>query len=198
MSIQDVIKDKLKSTHINDLAVTLGYCSTKKLSERIDTVINSNTLSLDSSHYDFHYSTPEFIRKLCEALTIPSAFCNKIIDEIEADLQIKKFRFKSRLFVETNFKRKSEPIFALAALNGRRYLPVEGFQGIDLNDQLKYIQRLIQSHYAEQTVLEVWGEISQYVYFYDEKTIIIFSTSGEVIDSVEKYSTSRATMSLRR
>jgi hypothetical protein len=198
MSLQYIIKNKLKSFDINKLAKALGYSSTQKLSERIEIVTNSDTLSLDSSHFDFHYSAPEFIRKLCEALTIPLTLCNKIIAEIEAKLQIKKFRFKSRLFVETNFKRKSEPIFALAALNGRRYLPVEGFQGIDLNDQLKYIRRLIQSHYADQTVLEMWGNISQYVYFYDEKTIIIFSTSGEVIDSVEEYFTPQATMSLRK
>jgi len=197
MSLQYLIEEKLKSFNINELAKSLGYSSTQKLSERIDAVINSDTLGLDSSHYDFNYSTSEFIRKLCYVLTIPSNLCNKIVTEIEAKIQIKKFRFKSCLFVETNFKRKSEPIFALAALNGRRYLPVEGFQGIDLNDQLKYIQRLIQSHYSEQTILEIWGEISQYVYFYDEKTIIIFSTSGEVIDSVEKYSTSLATMCLK-
>ena len=197
MSLQDLIKDKLKSTSINELADTLGYSSTKKLLERIDTVINSDTLSLANSHFDFHYSTPEFIRNLCEALMIPLVLCNKVIDEIEADLQIKKYKFKSRLFIETNFKRKNEPIFALAALEGRRYIPVDDIQGVLLNDQLKYIQKLIKSHYAEQTELDVWGKISQYVYFYDEKTIIIFSTSGDVIDTVESYSTSRATMSLR-
>jgi hypothetical protein len=198
MSLQYLIKSKLKLFNINELAKALGYSSINKLLERIDTVVKSDTLSLDNSHYDFHYSTPEFIRKLCDMLTIPSNLCDKIMAEIEAKIQIKKFRFKSCLFVETNFKRKSEPIFALAALNGRRYLPVEGFQGIALNDQLKYIQRLIKSHYAEQPELEMWGKISQYVYYYDEKTIIIFSTSGEIIDSVEKYSTSTATMSLRR
>ena len=196
MSLQHIIKDKLKSYDIYELAKSLGYSSTQKLSERIEAVINSDTLSLDSSHYDFHYSTPEFIRKLCEALTIPPTLCNKIVAEVEAEIQIKKFRFKSRLFIETNFKRTSQPIFMLSVLEGRRYLPIEGIQGIDLNDQLKYIQRLIRSHYSEQTVLEVWGEISQYVYFYDEKMIIIFSTSGEVIDSVEKYSTSRATIKI--
>lgn len=198
MSLQYLIKDKLKSSKINELAEALGYSTTKKLSERIGAVTNSDTLSLDSSHFDFHYSTPEFIRKLCEVLMIPLVLCNKVISEIEADLQIKKYKFKSRLFIETNFKRKNEPIFALAALEGRRYIPVDDLQGVLLNDQFKYIQKLIKSHYAEQSVLEVWGEISQYVYFYDENTIIIFSTSGDVIDSVEKYSTSRATMSLRR
>jgi len=198
MPLQHLIREKLKLFKINELAKSLGYSSTKQLSKRIDDVINSEALSIDASHYDFHYGTPEFIRKLCEVLTIPSNLCNKIIDEVEADLQIKKFRYKSYLFIETNFKRKSEPIFALAALEGRRYLPVEGLQGIVLNDQLKYIQMLIKSHYAEQVELPMWGKISQYVYYYDEKTIIIFSTSGEVIDSVEKYSTSRATMSLRR
>lgn len=197
MSLQDLIKNKITSTNINDLAKILGYSSAKKFSARIDAVINSEYLSLESSHFDFHYSTPEFIRKLCEALNIPVILCNKIMAEIEADLNIKKYKFKSRMLIETNFKRKSEPIFALAAYEGRRYIPVDNIQGVLLNDQLKYIQKMIRSHYAEQTVLEMWGEISQYVYFYDEKMVIIFSTSGEVIESVEKYSASLATMSLR-
>jgi len=112
-------------------------------------------------------------------------------------LQREKDTFKSYLYIETNFKRKNEPLFVLASLENRRYIDVDGIQGEYLNDQLKYIQQLIRSHYAEQTELAVWGEISQYVYFYGEKTIIIFSTSGEVVDTVETYSTSRATIHIR-
>jgi len=97
-------------------------------------------------------------------------------------LQREKNTFKSYLYIETNFKRKNEPLFVLASLESRRYIPVDDIQGVLLNDQLKYIQKLIRSHHAEQTVLYLWGEISQYVYFYGEKTIIIFSTSGEVVN----------------
>ncbi len=197
MSLQYLIKDKLKSVNIKDVADALGYSSTKKLSVRIDVVINSETLSLESSDYDFHYGTSQFIRKLCDALAIPLALCNKIIDEIETKINIKKYRFKSSLFIETNFKRKSEPIFVLACLEGRRYIPVDEIQDLGLNEQIEHVQRLIRAHYAEQTELQVWGKISQYVYYYDEKTNIIFSTSAEITNSVEQYSRSRATMSLR-
>lgn len=197
MSLQDLIKDKLTSFNKKDLAKGLGYSSTKKLSLRVEAVVNSETLSLDSSQYDFHYSTPEFIRKICDVLSIPSILYNAVIDEVEEKLQAEKRRYKPFLFIETNFKRKNEPVFALAALESKRYIAIEKTQAIALNDRLEYIQELIKSHYAEQTELLIWGKIIQYVYFHDEKTIIVFSTSGEVVDAVEQYSRSRATMNLR-
>lgn len=196
MFLQNLIKKELALFTIDVLAKKLGYSSSKKIQARITAILASPTLNLDQSHYDFHYSTPELIRKLCDILSIPIELCNAILNETELKLRKERSRFKPYIFIETNFKRKNEPIFALAALQGRRYLYIDNNLNIPLNVQLDYIQELIRDHYFEQTEIPPWGDINQYAYFYDEKTVVVFATSGEIIAVTSEYFVSTATMSL--
>jgi len=86
----------------------------------------------------------------------------------------------------------------LAALESRRYLEInEGIFKLSLNQQLSRLSDFIKTHNQQHPVLELWGKIESYVYFYDEKTIFIFSTTGELVDSQTKYSYSKAVLSLR-
>lgn len=194
MTLQALITEKLATHNLHDVAKQLGYNNDQKLSERLDLILDSPNLALDKSSFDFHYSTPELIRKLCQILSIPAKFCNVIISEIEASIEASKRKFKSYLYIETNFRRSTQPIFMLAALNSQRYIPIDDIQELILNEQIEHVQALLKSHYAKQSILPLWGEIDSYVYFYDEQTIIIFSPAGRIIDTVEEYFVSRPTL----
>ncbi len=197
MSLQKLIAQRLAATDLPTICAQLGYSSTDKASKRIEEIISSPVLCLDKSGFDFHYGTPEFIRKLCSLLKIPTLLSNQVIDEIHASLATTKARFIPRLFIETNFKRRNEPIFSLAAMENRRYIAIDSIiQDLPLNDQIDEVQKLIAIHYATQPSLPLWGEVQQYVYFYDAKTIIIFSPTCEIIDVVNEYSFSKTTLSI--
>jgi hypothetical protein len=104
-------------------------------------------------------------------------------------------KYKPQLFIETNFKRTSEPIHVLAALQHTRYIAIESaVQSLPLNAQLDQIQSIVKAHYQQQSTLPLWGDIEHYVYFYDQYAIIILSTQGEVVDTVTDYGVSRATL----
>jgi hypothetical protein len=157
MTLQTLITEKLTIHNLHNIAKQLGYNNEQKLLERLDTILVSPYLALDKSGFDFHYSTPELIRKLCHILSIPNGLCNSIISEIEASLEASKNRFKSYLFIETIFRRSSQPIFMLAALNSQRYIPIDyDIQKLPLNEQIEHVQTLLKSHYTQQTALPLW------------------------------------------
>ena len=198
MTLQTLIRAKLVVLNSSDLAKQLGYSSSNKVLARINAIVDSPILTLDKSGYDFRYTTPELIKKLCSILTIPSLLCDRVIGDIGAMLKAKQDKFVPYIFMETHFKRKSQPIFALAVLQSQRYLSVDDdIQALPLNEQLEHVSETIKAHYSQQISLPMWGGISQYVYFYDEQTIVVFSVSGEVIDTVTEYFTPQATLSLK-
>jgi len=84
MYLQSLIKKKLATRDINEVARQLGYKTPEKVSARIKDMTDSPCLALDKSNFDFRYSSPELIRKLCAILDIPEDLYNKIIAEIEA------------------------------------------------------------------------------------------------------------------
>lgn len=100
-------------------------------------------------------------------------------------------------FIETDFKRTSQPIFILSALQSNRFLAVdEVIWERPLNDQLEAIQEQIKAHYQQQPVIEMWAEVKQYVYYYDENLVLIFSTTGQLLSTETGYFYSKATLSI--
>jgi len=198
MMLQVLIKEKLSNRDINLIAKQLGYSSSDRLISRINAIIESPYLALDKSSFDFKYSTPELIRKLCELCNISLVLCNTIISQIESKLTLRRCRFNSHIYIDTDFKRKSEAVFVLAALESSRYIAIdEVIQDLPLNEQLDHIKQLVTSHYQKQSSLPVWGDIQRYVYFFDENIVIVLSSEGEVVGSSDEYSMSRATVWLK-
>ena len=193
MYLQTLIIENLATRDINDVIRQLGYKTPEKVSGRIKDITSSPCLALDKSSFDFRYSAPEFIRKLCEILDIPEDLYTKIINETEANLLHQSQKFKPYIYIETNFQRKSQPIFALAVLESTRYILIEPtLQNLPLNELLDHVKELVKSHYQNQSDPLIWGKIEQYVFFYDEQTVIILSPKGNVIDAVLSYIRSRA------
>ena len=202
MSLQSLFTKELATRDINEVAKQLGYNarSYEKVSARINTIINSPYLALDKSGFDFRYSTPELIRKLCAIFDIPAFLCNKIIGDIEEYLLLQQSKFKPYIFIETNFQRKGQPIFALAVLESTRYISLDStLNNVSLNEILDPVKKLVKSHYQNQSEPLIWGKIEHYVFYYDEQTVIILSPTGKVLSADDHYnrSISRATLSLK-
>jgi len=189
MILQTLIEKKLALTGIEIVTKKLGYSAEfeDKVSARITDIINSHSLALNQSSFDLQSSTPEFLKKLCRILKIPELLSNTIISEtVEYPFQKKK-TFKPSIFIETNFVRKSEPIFALSALEGTRYIAVAAeLSYMPLDMILEHVQNVVKSHYQKGKPL-IWGEIEHYVFHYDEDTVIILSPEGEVIGDCSYY-----------
>jgi len=189
MILQILIEKKLALTGIEIVTKKLGYSAEfeGKVSARITDIINSHRLALNQSSFDLKSSTPEFLKKLCRILKIPELLSNTIISEtVEYPFQ-KKWTFKSSIFIETNFVRKSEPIFALSALEGTRYIALAAeLSYMPLDMILEHVQNLVKSHYQKGKPL-IWGKIEHYVFHYDEDTVIILSPEGEVIGDCSYY-----------
>lgn len=197
MTLQILIKDKISKKSSEQIAQLLGYSTTNKFDKRVKEVTESPYLALDKSYYDFHYSSREFIRRLSEVLGIPEHLYNKVIAEIEATLALNRQK-KPYFFLETNFKRESQPIFMLAALQNNRFLSVDKeIYNLLLNEQLIPLTTIVKKHNKQHPVIDMWGEVQSYVYLYTDETVLVFSTSGELLSSETEYFYSKAILALK-
>jgi len=102
------------------------------------------------------------------------------------------------IFVYTGFRRKNEPIFVLAFMEGRRNIIIPKKDVLsDSGEELARVCALVQNHYAvQQGKLPVWGTIQSYVYHPDAQTHIIIGPDGVVRHPDTPVCESRATLSL--
>ncbi len=149
---------------------------------------------LKSYTYDFVNSSEEFVKKLSKILGIE--------DEVRKELQAIQDKerkiaeqFPAFIYVDTDFRRKNEPIFVLAFLEGQRriFLDKEWLAFTPLNEQIETVREIIKKHYKEHDgKLPVWGAIKRYVYFYDKsKKPIVFDPKGNIVSEPIKYSEAR-------
>ena len=198
LSLQKLILEKSHNVGLGEVSCQLGYTNSEKCTQRIEKICASQYLALDKSGYDFKYSTREFIVNLCEVIGIPALFCQRVIKEVEDELQAIRQKFKAYIFVETGFKRKNQPIFMLAMMEHERRIGVDrNIRKLPLNEQLPTIQEMVTCHYQQTGgELQVWGKILKYVYFYDQDLAIEFSITGDVMKASTDYLTSHASISI--
>jgi len=197
MSLQSIILNKLQDKDKAQIAKKLGYSTVSKLESSIRLITENKYLGLDKNTFSFNLTNRQLLRKLCDELEIPELLYTQIIKEIDVELSKDKGK-KPYFFLETNFKRDSQPIFALAGLQGRRFLAVnKDIYKLPLNSQLEKLSAVIQAHHKSTPKLDMWGTIEFYVYYYDTETVVVFSTEGKVVRACTEYFYSRATMSLK-
>ena len=176
----------------------MAYGTLDELQAKITHTLACVYLGLDKRTFDFFDTRHEFVRKLSLELDINSLFCIAIINEIQVELTRKKEKFTPYIFIETNFKRTTQPLCSLAFCESMRYIAIDKAIGVlTLNQQLSHIQNLIKRHFQEYPHVPVWGDVKYYIYFYDEKLVLKLSPSGAIEDAVTDYSTARAVLSLR-
>lgn len=196
------IKEKLKFQDISTLHKKVGYNSSKNFNETLDKLISTNSTYswIYTGHYDLVYNSEDFLVKLCEILNIDKNLLN---DEISKSVEYYKEeeKFKgSYIFVNTNFKRRSEPIFALAFYEKSRNISL--YKKEDLlfksNEEiLDVLSNQIKSHYEENIDgLYIWGKIVSYQIHLFDKTYI-FDVNGNLCKDVNEVFESKAILIIK-
>ncbi|MCK0165792.1 hypothetical protein [Marinobacter sp. S6332] len=155
--------------------------------ERLQNVLDSDEFGLNDGGFDFKYSSEGFLRALCTATGIEMALAEQRISRVKKRLTEEKAAFHPYLWIETDFKRKSQPLFALAACEHQRYLHfAEGFWRLTLDKQLGRTQCMVREHaYETGADLGIWGEIEQYWFYYKKDAAYLLARNGEVIGKRE-------------
>lgn len=118
-------------------------------------------------------------------------------EELRERKEIASLR-RCNIYVNTNFRRKNEPIFALAMCEGKRNLAVdvESLMFKSDKESLKIVGQFIKDHYIESNGdLGIWGKIVNYAYHHKDSKSYVFDTNGELLENVEVLQ-SRASLSL--
>ncbi|WP_152206980.1 hypothetical protein [Marinobacter changyiensis] len=163
--------------------------------ERLQTVLDDPDFRLNDSGFDFKYSSEGFLRALCVASGMDLALAEQRISRIKKYLEDERTAFKPYIWVNTEFKRQNQPLFALAACEHQRYLEFpKGFWRLAIDSQLGLAQCRVREHVYERGVtLGIWGQIKQYWFYYKNEAAYLLALNGEVIGKHEGSVPNRAT-----
>ena len=184
MSLQHELQLKTADTPLKDIALLMGYGkkNADKASHRIQRVIDDPNLGLDAGLFDLKYSDEEFLKRLCEVLCLDTETAWREIKKISDGLFEIRTRYQPWIWVDTGFKRVNEPIFALAAMEQFRRIPIPELAGLPLDEQIEKVKKWIVRHYQENGgALMIWGKIQKYWFHYGEDQVIAFSPDGTVL-----------------
>lgn len=101
-----------------------------------------------------------------------------------------KCGFKPFIFIETDFIRKNQPIFALTIMESTRriQIPKEIYR-LPLESQIPLVKRIIRKHVSDAGgEIPMWGAISCYKYFYTKHESIIFDVDTAVVTQADDIS----------
>ncbi len=194
------ITNKLNTTSKEKIVKQMGYNSTKKGLDTLESFLAHKDLYswLHSGHYDLKYNTKGFLEKLCKVLDISDEDVRKELEYQEVlHVEIDKFK-DTYIFVNTNFKRTTQPIFALAFCEHlRRFkLPVDELVFKTDMEILEVVSLHVQNHYkASDGEIGIWGSVVNYAFHLNEHTTYIFGKDG-TIEKLSKIDESKAELFL--
>ena len=196
------IKNKLQKTDKKLLSKTLGYSNQKNFEKTLQKFLSFTTLHdwLNSGNYDFVNQTYEFFTKLSMALGLDKKFIKEALDKESVYInEVERFK-GSFIYVNTNFKRKHEPIFALAFLENVRRLSLYKCEDLlfkSTNQILEILSQKIKAHYERNKEgFLIWGKIVNYQ-VHLENEVYIFDTNGVLQQDALPVCESRATIGLK-
>ncbi|MEX1196326.1 MAG: hypothetical protein WEB57_00500 [Pseudohongiellaceae bacterium] len=160
---------------------------------RLRAVISDPDLGLGSSHFDFRFSGFEFATRLFRVLALDDLLPQ--LQAIRQRIDEDNAAFKPYLFVDTGFRRKSQPVFVLAAMEHYRYLHFEkAFWRLPTNQQLRCASDRVRDHFAESGgELSIWGVVQRYWFFYQPGRALQLLPNGQLVSDEAYRIPSRAT-----
>ena len=153
-------------TNLDDrlnLAKKLGCYNLDKFNQAVLKITQAKSLDefLQDGYYDYIYTSENLVLKLAKICGLD------ILDELNSakklNDEVEKYK-NSYIYIDTNFKRTTEPIFMLAMMQGARYLYFDkkelAFKSLD--KQLQFISKVVKNHYKKIKKLPLVGEITGY------------------------------------
>ena len=169
------IRDNLQDKEKDQIVIAMGYYSRKKGLKRLEGLLEMKSIEewLKTGGYDFYFTNESFLIRLCEILKFDKDHYLKIIDDIKKILKDLGNMPQPYVFINTNFKRTTQPIFALAFMEGSRRIGVSKKLVYNSNDEgLSKVKQFIKDHYAEKKgILKMWGKIDNYIYHVNGKNL---------------------------
>ena len=182
MNLIETIHQRIRALDPDALVKSLGYRSVERGRKTLEEFLQAPDIErwLSGSHYDLTHSSRSFLEALCRKLELGEA-CGKEIAAYERKHEQLLKMEKPWIFIDTGFRRKNEPIFALALMEPRRriVLDKEWALGRTLEELLDELSQLIPRHYREhEGRLPLWGTIRSYVYHHTDGSRYIFGPDG--------------------
>lgn len=199
MDFQTHLRARLRQHETESVLRKLGYApDNRRALERLFTTVEDDNYGLGQSHFDFRYSGADFLRALCRQLDLPPESVEAEIIRVQRELTAELTAFKPYLWIDTHFTRQNQPLFALAACESQRYLPLDWqLPQQSLVHQLVTVRKLIDQHWqSTEGNLGIWGTIQAYWYFFADDQYWRFSTQGDWLDENEGPVPNRASLSI--
>ncbi len=152
----------------SELSEQLGYHSHRKFTKTFHQFIQSASIHawLEQGHYDFVSNAKGFFIAVARFAGFSDSEIKEQLNDFDR-LQREKAKFKDAfIFVNTHFKRRNEPLFALGHYETTRRIKLHDNQRLLFKNRVELLAELagiIVKHYKEnQGILPVWGKIHDY------------------------------------
>ena len=183
MQLLNTIKNKVQSIDKTKLVQKIGYSATAKGINTLEKLLKSEDVKiwLRESHYDLVNDSTSFLEKLCKVLEINDVFYESEIKNAKIyNADFLKLQ-EGYIFINTDFKRTTQPIHVLAFCESFRRLSLSNIDelvGKELDEIFEIISPYIKNHYINvEGQAGIWGEIKNYIVHLYDRTYL-FGTDG--------------------
>ncbi len=199
--MRQIIKTELDKTSTIEVVLKMGYQKAEKGLKTMNAFLKSKSMYdwLSSGHYDLKYTAEQFVEKLCSTLDLAPNLLNDELANYEKTVKEYQKWEEAYIFVNTNFKRQSQPIFALALMENYRLIFPNEEKLIFKSDKevLAIISDFVSSHYqSNKGELKMWGKIDNYIYHHCDSKTYTFDIKGKLLKDAPGISEDHATISL--
>jgi len=163
----------------------LGYHNSKLCLEKLE-YFEKNGVEKYLRHnfkYDFILGSELFLKKVLEVYGDEEDI--RIFEKTRERLSKKP----GHLFVNTNFRRKNEPVFVLAFCEGVRNISIDRREFKNREEELEYVKKFVKNHYRKnEKKISIWGEIENYFYKSDSfDKYLILDKEGDIIEEKKDF-----------
>ena len=182
--IYEQLKILIQNSDKKALSKALGYVREQNFTRALANLEAAKSLDefITKGHLDWAHSSETLI------LALSKHFALNIDAELSEVQKLYNERVKFRgsyIYIDTDFRRKSEPIFALAMAQNLRYISLTPF--LDelcfkaLNEQLEVVSKITKSYYQKTQTLPIFGAITGFKLYFLGKNYSI-DTDGKFVD----------------
>ena len=182
--IYEQLKNLTQNSDKKALSKALGYVREQNFTRALANLEAANSLDefITKGHFDWAHSSETLI------LALSKHFALNIDAELGEVRKLYNERVKFRgsyIYIDTDFRRNGEPIFALAMAQHLRYISLTPF--LDelcfkaLHEQLEVISKITKSYYQKTQTLPIFGAITGFKLYFLGKNYSI-DTDGKFVD----------------
>ncbi len=191
MRTYDTLVHFVKASDRKELLRSLGYHDIRKGEKSLSDFLKAGSLKnwLAHGHYDFVHSSESFAKKLASLAGVDPIEIDRIVDEEAERRAVLSRLLPPYIFVDTRFRRKNEPIFALAFMESKRRISLDKETVYDqgLEATLREVGRIVREHYRDTGgELKLWGKIHEYRYHHLDGRTFRFDTEGRLIEELSR------------